>query len=71
VIQLVQNLSATFLDDPQCLSLLTIDMNGLALTPPFSKFPVDIETQSAYALARKHDQDGNRRIGMPKACLRD
>jgi len=71
MVQLVQNLSATYLDDPKCLTLLTIDMNGMALTPPISKILLDIETQSASALAREHDRDGNQRIGMPKPCLRD
>jgi len=64
MVDLVRNLSAKYLRDPKCFTLLTIPMTSMDPLTPRPDIQGDIETQNAFAQAMEHDEHGHRRVGI-------
>lgn len=56
-------MTLSYIEQKECLILLTLDTKGLNLSNDANSPLADIATQPAARLARKYDPEGDRTIG--------
>ena len=57
-------MTLSYIEQKECLILLTLDTKGLSLSNGANNLLADIATQPAARLARKCDPEGDRTIGI-------
>lgn len=64
MVELIRNLAVSYIEQPECLILVTISMRGIIYIFGAILKIDDIDNQSALSLAQHYDPRGLRTIGI-------